>query len=118
MSDGVTTVTGLFILWWGWISFPSGSFFGLNSGKWEFAARAGVGTTLASIASGFTALMFSMAKHKGKVSVLEVVNGVLAGLGEERILWWFGENINNFSFQSLSTAVATCSRCIQQSSLE
>jgi ammonia channel protein AmtB len=84
MSDGVTTITGLFILWWGWISFNSGSSFGLNGGKWEFAARAGVGTTLASIASGFTALIFSMVKHKGKVSVLEVVNGVLAGLGKTK----------------------------------
>lgn len=82
MSDGVITITGLFVLWWGWIGFNSGSSLGITDGKWEFAARAGAGTTLASISSGFTSIIYSMLKHKGKVDILEVVSGVLSGLGK------------------------------------
>lgn len=82
MSDGVTAITGLFILWWGWIGFNSGSSFGVTDGKWEFAARAGAGTVLASISSGLTGIIFSMIKHKGKVDVFEVITGVLSGLGK------------------------------------
>lgn len=81
MSDGVITVTGLFTVWWGWLAFNSGSSYGITGDRWAMAARAGTSTLFASISSGFVAIIFSMIKHKGKVSVLEVVSGCVTGLG-------------------------------------
>jgi ammonium transporter, Amt family len=72
---------GLFILWWGWIGFNAGSSYGLTNGKWEMAARAGVSTTLCSMSSGFTAIVYSVSRHNGRVDVFEVISGVLSGLG-------------------------------------
>jgi ammonium transporter, Amt family len=83
MSDPMIACIGLFILWWGWIGFNAGSSYGVTGGKWEFAARAGAGTTLASMSAGMTSMMFSLAKNKGKMDVLEVLSGVLSGLGEK-----------------------------------
>jgi ammonia channel protein AmtB len=76
---------GLFILWWSWIGFNAGSSYGVTGGKWEFAARAGAGTTLASMSAGMTSMMFSLAKNKGKIDVFEVMSGILSGLGEKKM---------------------------------
>lgn len=72
----------LFILWSGWIGFNAGSSYGVTNGKWEFAARAGAGTTLASMSAGTTGVFLSLAKHKGKIDIFEVVSSVISGLGE------------------------------------
>lgn len=77
----MTVCIGMFILWWGWIGFNSGSSYGITGGKWELAARAGAGTTLASMSSGMTSIIFSLIKHNGKVDVFEVISGILSGLG-------------------------------------
>jgi ammonium transporter, Amt family len=81
INDGVIAISGLFMLWFAWLSFNSGSSFGITGGKWEFAARAAVCTTIASISSGFTALILSMITHKGRTDVSDMINGVLSGLG-------------------------------------
>lgn len=73
---------GLLVVWWGWIGFNAGSSYGVTGGKWEFAVRAGAGTTLASMVAGCASLLFSIIKHKGKVDVYEVISGVLSALGE------------------------------------
>lgn len=78
----ISICIGLFILWWGWIGFNAGSSYGITNGKWELAARAGAGTTLASMSAGMTGIFISLAKHKGKVDVFEVVSSVLSGLGK------------------------------------
>lgn len=67
----------------GWIGFNAGSSYGVTGGKWELAARAGAGTTLASMSAGMTSILFSLAKHNGKVDVFEVISGILSGLGEK-----------------------------------
>jgi len=81
-GDQVSICVGLFILWWGWIGFNSGSSFGISGDKWEQAARAGAGTTLATMCAGMTAMIISLMKHKGKVDVYEVVSGVVSALGK------------------------------------
>lgn len=81
MGDPMTASIGLFILWWGWIGFNAGSSYGITGGKWEAAARAGAGTTLATMSGGMAAIFYSLIKHKGKVDVLEVICGILAALG-------------------------------------
>lgn len=78
----MTVMIGLFILWWGWIGFNSGSSYGITNGKWEFAARAGAGTTLATMGGGMTSILCSLTKHKGKVDVFEVISGILSALGK------------------------------------
>lgn len=72
---------GLFIIWWGWIGFNAGSSFGITGNKWEFAARAGASTTLASMSAGMTGILFSLLKHKGQIDVFEVISSILSGLG-------------------------------------
>lgn len=81
LGDPMSICIGCFILWWSWIGFNAGSSFGVTNGKWEFAARAGAGTTLATMSGGMTAILFSLWRHKGKVDVYEVVSGILAALG-------------------------------------
>lgn len=78
----MTVCLGLFIVWWGWIGFNAGSSYGITGGKWESAARAGAGTTLASMAAGAVSILFSIKKHSGKVDVYEVISGILSALGE------------------------------------
>jgi ammonium transporter, Amt family len=81
MNEPVTVCIGMFILWWGWIGFNAGSSYGVTGGKWEFAARAGAGTTLASMSAGMTSILLSLARNNGKIDVLEVLCGILSGLG-------------------------------------
>lgn len=86
MGNLLNVCLGLFILWWGWIGFNAGSSYGVTNGKWQMAARAGAGTTLATMAGGLFSIFFSLIKHKGKLDVFEVVSGVLASLGIKSIM--------------------------------
>jgi len=83
MGNPMNACMGLFILWWGWIGFNAGSSYGITNGKWHLAARAGVGTTLATMGAGCFSIIYSMLKNKGKVDVFEVISGILASLGTE-----------------------------------
>lgn len=82
MGNPMSACMGLFILWWGWIGFNAGSSYGITGGKWDYAARAGVGTTVATMAAGVFSILYSMYKNKGKVDVFEVISGILASLGK------------------------------------
>lgn len=82
MGNPMNACVGFFFLWWSWLAFNSGSSFGLTGGKWQYAARAGVGTALSSMGAGAFSIMFSMYKNKGKCDVFEVMSGILASLGE------------------------------------
>jgi ammonium transporter, Amt family len=81
LPDPVSACLGMLIVWWGWIGFNAGSSYGVTGGKWEQAARAGAGTTLASMAAGTASIIFSAIKNKGKVDTFEVICGILSGLG-------------------------------------
>ena len=54
----------------------------MTGGKWAYAARAGVGTALATWGAGACGLVYSMFLHKGKVNVYEVISGILAALSK------------------------------------
>ena len=32
-------ILGLFMLWWGWLSFNAGSTFGISGNKWRLSAK-------------------------------------------------------------------------------
>jgi ammonium transporter, Amt family len=70
-----------FSLWWGWIAFNAGSSYGVEDGKFQLAARAGAGTTLATMGAGATSLIISFIKNKGKINVSEVLFGIMSSLG-------------------------------------
>lgn len=98
MKDPMTVCLGLIIIWWGWIGFNAGSSYGITGGKWDFAARAGAGTTLATMSAGTTGILFSLIKHKGKVDVGEVICAILSGLGDElRIICAHLSSISTFN---------------------
>jgi Amt family ammonium transporter len=71
---------GYLILAFGWYGFNAGSGYGLSMGKWQLSARAGVNTIISSMAAAIFSVYFSMFRNKGKVSVLEVVSGMLCAL--------------------------------------
>lgn len=82
LTNPVSFCAGLFILWWGWIAFNAGSSYGLSGDKFEYAARAGVGTVICSMCGGLAGIIISMCKNNGKTSMSEVVGCVLAALGD------------------------------------
>lgn len=105
MGNPVHVCIGLFILWWSWIAFNCGCSYGITGlfkitplllkwwsiiknkyflgGKWHYAARAGVGTAVASWGAGAFGIVYSTIIHKGKVDVFEVVSGIICSMGEE-----------------------------------
>lgn len=71
---------GLFILYWRWLAFNSGSTYGLSDSKWIYSARAAVMTMLASFGGGIFSLLFSLFKNEGLLDVIDVINGILGAL--------------------------------------
>ncbi|XP_023336671.1 putative ammonium transporter 3 [Eurytemora carolleeae] len=80
MGSPTNAVIGLFMLWWGWLSFNAGSTFGISGNKWRLSAKACVTTLLASFSGGFTAMVQSYFTCDKKQDVLTIVNGILGGL--------------------------------------
>lgn len=100
MSNPVYVLLGLFVLWWSWLGFNTGSAYGLADSKWEAAARAGAGTIVATMAAGMTSIIFSLIKHKGKVDVYGVTAGIVSSLGKIFIQIANLININNLKNNS------------------
>ncbi|XP_011506354.1 PREDICTED: putative ammonium transporter 3 [Ceratosolen solmsi marchali] len=75
----VNALMGLFVLWWGWLAFNSGSTYGVSGMRWKYAARAAVSTMLASMGGGLVGLGFSLANPK-RIDILSQINGILGSL--------------------------------------
>jgi ammonia channel protein AmtB len=71
-----------FILWWSWIAFNCGCSYGITGGKWHYAARAGVGTAVATWGAGTFGIAYSSFLHKGKIDVFEVISGIICAMGK------------------------------------
>lgn len=80
LGNPINCCMGLFVLWWGWLAFNSGSTYGLSGSKWEYAAKAAVNTVLASFGGGLFGLVYSLAFQNGTVDILHLINGVLGSL--------------------------------------
>lgn len=80
LGNPVNACMGLFVLWWGWLAFNSGSTYGVTGSKWSYAAKAAVMTMLASFGGGMFALPWSLSKNKGKVDIFDLINGILGSL--------------------------------------
>lgn len=66
------------------MGFNAGCPYGVTGGKWHYAARAGVGTALATWGAGAASIFFSMYKHKGRVDIYEICTGIISALSEFR----------------------------------
>lgn len=80
LGNPVNAVMGLFVLWWGWLAFNSGSTYGLSGAKWQYAAQAAVMTMMSSFGGGTTSILFSMVKLGGRIDALDIINGILGSL--------------------------------------
>ncbi|GJQ76090.1 hypothetical protein Trydic_g1841 [Trypoxylus dichotomus] len=76
----VNAVMGLFVLWWGWLAFNSGSTYGLSGDKWQYAARAAVMTMMSSFGGGSVSIVYSLLKNRTKIDVMDIINGILGSL--------------------------------------
>ncbi|XP_063985605.1 putative ammonium transporter 3 isoform X2 [Diachasmimorpha longicaudata] len=79
LGNPVNAIMGLFVLWWGWLAFNSGSSYGVAEDKWKYAARGAVSTMMGSMGGGLVGLGFSLADPKG-IDVLSQINGILGSL--------------------------------------
>lgn len=57
LGNPVNACMGLFVLWWGWLAFNSGSTYGVSGAKWIYAARAAVMTMMGSFGGGSFSIM-------------------------------------------------------------
>ncbi|CAK9833649.1 Putative ammonium transporter 3 [Anthophora retusa] len=79
LGSPVNAIMGLFVLWWGWLAFNSGSTYGVSGQRWQYAARAAVSTMLASMGGGLIGLGFSLNNRSG-IDILSQINGILGAL--------------------------------------
>ncbi|KAM0737359.1 putative ammonium transporter 3 [Formica fusca] len=75
----VNAIMGLFVLWWGWLAFNSGSTYGVTGARWQYAARAAVSTMMGSMGGGLIGLGFSLTNPNG-IDILSQINGILGAL--------------------------------------
>ncbi|KAI8045882.1 putative ammonium transporter 2 [Drosophila gunungcola] len=80
LGNPVNACMGLFVLWWGWLAFNSGSTYGVSGAKWQYAARAAVMTMMGSFGGGFTSSIYSFWRHGGGMDIMDLINGVLGSL--------------------------------------
>lgn len=80
LGNPVNACMGLFVLWWGWLAFNSGSTYGVSGAKWQYAARAAVMTMMGSFGGGMFSLIFSMFKNDGRMDIVDLINGILGSL--------------------------------------
>jgi Amt family ammonium transporter len=80
LGNPTSCIVGLYILWWGWLAFNSGSTFGISGVKWKFAARAATSTIIASIGGGLVGSAWTLIKPGRIFSVMDIVNPVLGAL--------------------------------------
>ncbi|KAJ8957985.1 hypothetical protein NQ318_001986 [Aromia moschata] len=80
LGNPVNAVMGLFVLWWGWLAFNSGSTYGLSGAKWHYAARAAVMTMMSTFGGGTVSIIYTMLKLKGKINAMDIINGILGSL--------------------------------------
>ncbi|KAK3097740.1 hypothetical protein FSP39_012695 [Pinctada imbricata] len=59
LGNPVSSMIGMFMLWWGWLAFNCGSTFGISGGKWKLAAKSAATTLNASIGGGVTGVLLS-----------------------------------------------------------
>ncbi|KAG9394620.1 Ammonium transporter [Carpediemonas membranifera] len=79
--DPFQMILGLFVLFWGWYGFNSGSTQGLSGNRDYVAATVCLNTTISAGGALLVSIMFCLIKSRGKVvDIATMVNATLAGL--------------------------------------
>uniref|UniRef100_A0A1A9ZY94 Ammonium transporter n=1 Tax=Glossina pallidipes TaxID=7398 RepID=A0A1A9ZY94_GLOPL len=80
LGNPVNACMGLFVLWWGWLAFNSGSTYGVSGAKWQYAARAAVMTMMGSFGGGIISCGYSLWRLNGRMDIMDLINGILGSL--------------------------------------
>lgn len=80
LGNPVNCCMGLFVLWWGWLAFNSGSTYGVSGARWEYAAKAAVITMMSSFGGGLFGLFYSLLSASQEIDIMNLINGVLGSL--------------------------------------
>lgn len=80
LGNPVNVCLALFVLWWGWLGFNSGSTYGITGGKWIYAARAAVTTLMGSFGGGTFGILYSMGRNKGRLDMTDLINAILGAM--------------------------------------
>lgn len=80
MGNAQNSLIGLFMMWWAFLAFNSGSTFGVSEAKWMFSAKATVTTMVSSFGGGCVGLAICYVFYRGKVKVMYVANCVFSSL--------------------------------------
>ncbi|XP_067132637.1 putative ammonium transporter 3 [Centruroides vittatus] len=80
LGNPTNALLGLFMLWWGWLGFNSGSTFGIMENKWKYSSRAAVTTILASTGGGMVGMCFSFFTKKGLHDVSILMDSVMGSM--------------------------------------
>ncbi|KAL1140722.1 hypothetical protein AAG570_000652 [Ranatra chinensis] len=80
LGTPVNCAMGLFVLWWGWLAFNSGSTYGVTGAKWQYAAKAAVMTMLSSFGGGVVGLVYTLVANSGRTDIMDMINSVLGAL--------------------------------------
>ncbi|GAB0090904.1 Ammonium transporter [Sergentomyia squamirostris] len=79
-GNPVNLCIGLFMLWWGWLAFNSGSTYGVSGAKWQYGARAAVMTIMGSLGGGVSSILYTMLRNEGRLEIVDVIVGILGSL--------------------------------------
>uniref|UniRef100_A0A8D8GPY1 Ammonium transporter n=4 Tax=Culex pipiens TaxID=7175 RepID=A0A8D8GPY1_CULPI len=80
LGNPVNVCLALFVLWWGWLGFNSGSTYGITGAKWIYAARAAVTTLMGSFGGGTFGILYSMGRNKGRLDMVDLINAILGSM--------------------------------------
>ncbi len=80
LGSAMTSLTGLFMIWWAFLALNSGSTFGVSNYLWYFSAKATVTTMNSSFGGGLAALAICYLIYKAKIKVEYVANCVFSSL--------------------------------------
>uniref|UniRef100_A0A914WPD4 Ammonium transporter n=1 Tax=Plectus sambesii TaxID=2011161 RepID=A0A914WPD4_9BILA len=79
ISSPTNAILGTMMLWWGWLSFNTGSTWGNTGNRWRLASKSAVSTMLSSFAGGISGTFVSYVTTR-KCQVMLLIDAVLAGL--------------------------------------
>ena len=80
MGNAKNSIMGLFMLWWGFLAFNSGSTFGVSGRQWMYSAKATVTTMNSSFGGGSVGLAVCYIFFGGKIKVPYICNCVFGSL--------------------------------------
>ena len=80
MGNAQGCLIGLFMMWWAFLAFNSGTSFGVSEYKWMFSAKATVTTMISSFGGGFIGIVLCYVFYGGKMKIMYIANCVFSSL--------------------------------------